>query len=278
MLGCGRIAKATQSWMSVMDSVMDVVKIEVARGVLTATLADLENRNALGNELVEGLRGAIRRANDEDSIRAVVITNEGSTFCAGANLKQRLGEKKQASGGGGFVELLHEIQTSSKPIVGRIDGHVVGGGNGLASALDISIAREDVKFGFTEVRLGVIPAIISVICLPKMRQGEAMEAFLRGNRFTATRAAELGLINRAVPGDQLDGAVEEVLADLRKGGPKALGLAKNLVYEVPKRSQADAVQWTAELSNRLFAADEAKEGMRAFLEKRPASWAEPDDD
>jgi methylglutaconyl-CoA hydratase len=257
---------------------MDVVKIEVARGVLTATLADVESRNALGAELVEGLRAAIRKANDDVSIRAVVITNEGSTFCAGANLKQRSGQTKPAKGGGGFVELLHEIQTSAKPIVGRIDGHVVGGGNGLASALDISIAREDVKFGFTEVRLGVIPAIISVVCLPKMRQGEAMEAFLRGNRFPATRAAELGLINRAVPGDQLDGAVEEVLADLRKGGPTALGLAKNLVYEVPKRTQADAVQWTAELSNRLFTEDEAKEGMRAFLEKRPASWAKSDDD
>ena len=257
---------------------MDVVKIEVARGVLTATLADVENRNALGGELIEGLRGAIRRANDDPSIRAVVITNEGSTFCAGANLKQQSGQKKTTKGIGGFPELLQEIQTSAKPIVGRIDGHVVGGGNGLASALDISIAREDVKFGFTEVRLGVIPAIISVVCLPKMRQGEAMEAFLRGNRFPATRAAELGLINRAVPGDQLDSAVEEVLADLRKGGPKALGLAKNLVYEVPKRTQADAVKWTTELSGQLFREDEAKEGMRAFLEKRPASWAKSDDD
>ena len=157
--------------------------------------------------MLEGLRGAIRQANDDASIRAVVITNEGSTFCAGANLKQQSGQKKPVKGGGGFVELLEEIQTSAKPIVGRIDGHVVGGGNGLASALDISIAREDVKFGFTEVRIGVIPEIISVVCLPKMRQGDAMEAFLRGNRFSGARAAELGLINRAVPGDQLDAAV-----------------------------------------------------------------------
>jgi methylglutaconyl-CoA hydratase len=256
---------------------MDVVKIEVARGVLTATLADVENRNALGGELLEGLRGAIRRANDDASIRAVVVTNDGSTFCAGANLKQRSGEKKETRGGGGFPELLQEIQTSPTPIIGRIDGHVVGGGNGLASALDISIAREDVKFGFTEVRLGVIPAIISVVCLPKMRRGEAMEAFLRGNRFPASKAAELGLINRAVPGDKLDAAVEEVLADLRKGGPNALGLAKSLVYEVPKREQADAFEYTTELSNRLFAGDEAKEGMKAFLGKRPASWAESGD-
>jgi methylglutaconyl-CoA hydratase len=251
----------------------DVVRVDVAGGVLTATLADVENRNALGAELLDGLRGAIRRANGDETIRAVVVTNIGSTFCAGANLKQRSDTKKPASDGGGFPELLHEIQTSKTPIVGKIDGHVVGGGNGLASALDISIAREDVKFGFTEVRLGVAPAIISVICLPKMRRGDAMEAFLRGHRFSGARAAELGLINRAVPGNQLDAAVDEVLADLRKGGPEALGVAKSLVYEVPRREQADAVEWTTALSNQLFAGEEAKEGMKAFLDRRPASWA-----
>jgi methylglutaconyl-CoA hydratase len=251
----------------------DVVRIEVVAGILTATLADVENRNALGPELLDGLRGAIRRANADESIRAVVVTNLGSTFCAGANLKQRSDQKKPASDGGGFPELLQEIRTSKTPIIGRIDGHVVGGGNGLASALDISIAREDVKFGFTEVRLGVVPAIISVVCLPKMRRGDALEAFLRGHRFSGTRAAELGLINRAVPGDQLDEAVQEVLADLRKGGPQALGLAKSLVYEVPLRNEADAIEWTTALSNQLFAGEEAREGMKAFLEKRPAAWA-----
>jgi methylglutaconyl-CoA hydratase len=254
----------------------EVVKVEIAAGVLTATLADVENRNALGAALLAGLSAAIRQANEDPAIRAVVVTNVGSTFCAGANLKERAAATGRGAsgggGGGGFPELLHEIQTSPTPIIGRIDGHVVGGGNGLASALDISIAREDVKFGFTEVRLGVIPAIISVVCLPKMRQGDAMEAFLRGNRFSGARAAELGLINRAVPGDQLDAAIEEVLGDLRKGGPNALGLAKNLVYEVPRREPADAIEWTTALSNRLFSGAEAKEGMKAFLEKRPARW------
>lgn len=253
------------------------VGVDVEHGVMSVTLRDVDNRNALGAELVDGLRRAIRAANADTGIRALVVTNEGSTFCAGANLKQRsgaAGSGQEAKDGGGFPELLAEIQSSPTPIIGRIDGHVVGGGNGLAAALDISIAREDVKFGFTEVRLGVIPAIISVVCLPKMRRGEAMEAFLRGNRFPATRAAELGLINRAVPGDRLDEAVEEVLADLRKGGPNALGQAKRLVYEVPAREPAEALEWTTALSNELFAGDEAKEGMKAFLEKRVASWAE----
>jgi methylglutaconyl-CoA hydratase len=130
-----------------------------------------------------------------------------------------------------------------------------------------------VKFGFTEVRLGVAPAIISVVCLPKMRPGEAMEAFLRGHRFPASRAAELGLINRAVPRAQLDAAVEEVLADLRKGGPNALGFAKRLVYEVPAMSQKDGFQWTTRLSGDLFRSEEAAAGMKAFLKKQPAPWA-----
>jgi len=256
---------------------MDPVKVTTERGIMTATLVDVENRNALGAALVAGLRDAIAAANADPAIRAVVITNEGSTFCAGANLKERSTASTKARGSGGFEELLSEIQTSPTPIVGRIAGHVVGGGNGLACALDISIAAEVVKFGFTEVRLGVAPAIISVICLPKMRAGEAMEAFLRGNRFSAARAAELGLINRAVPADQLDAAVEEVLADLRKGGPQALGFAKRLVYEVPRMEQKEAFQWTSRLSGELFAGDEAKEGMTAFLKRRPAAWAAEED-
>jgi methylglutaconyl-CoA hydratase len=154
---------------------------------------------------------------------------------------------------------------------------VVGGGNGLAAALDISIAADDVHFGFTEVRLGVAPAIISVVCLPKMRRGEALEAFLRGQRFSASRAAELGLINRAVPRESLDAAVAEVLSDLRRGGPTALGVAKRLVYEVPALEQKEALRWASKLSAELFAGAEAAEGMKAFLHKRKPAWAEGDE-
>jgi methylglutaconyl-CoA hydratase len=251
------------------------VKVTTSKGVLTATLADVENRNALGAALIDGLLDALAAAEADPSVRALLVTNEGSTFCAGANLKERSGATPSAPGSGrGFEDLLLAIQTSAKPVIGRIDGHVVGGGNGLAAALDISIARDDVKFGFTEVRLGVAPAIISVVCLPKMRPGEAMEAFLRGHRFPASKAAELGLINRAVPAADLDAAVEEVLADLRKGGPDAIGFAKRLVREVPAMGQKEAFQWTSRLSAELFAGEEAKEGMAAFLGKRSPSWSE----
>lgn len=256
---------------------MGEVRIEAADGILTVTLADVENRNALGAIVVGGLHDAIGRANADPKIRAVVVTNEGSTFCAGANLKEQSGAAKGARAPVGFEELLGEIQQSPTPIIGKIKGHVVGGGNGLAAALDIAIAQDDVKFGFTEVRLGVAPAIISVVCLPKMRRGEAMEAFLRGHRFPASRAAELGLISRAVPAAELDAAVEEVLADLRLGGPEALGFAKSLVYQVPGMEQGEAFAWTAELSQRLFRGEEAAAGMKAFLKREKAPWATDSD-
>ncbi|MFQ5416046.1 MAG: enoyl-CoA hydratase-related protein [Myxococcota bacterium] len=251
---------------------MDPVKVTTGRGVMTATLADVDNRNALGAALVQGLYDALAAANADPGVRALVVTNEGNTFCAGANLKEQSGKAPGTKGSVGFEELLGAIQSSPTPVVGRIAGHVVGGGNGLAAALDISIAAEDVKFGFTEVRLGVAPAIISVVCLPKMRPGEAMEAFLRGHRFSATRAAELGLINRAVPAARLDTAVEEALADLRKGGPNALGVAKRLVYEIPAMGRKEAFQWATRLSAELFRREEASEGMAAFLKRRPAAW------
>jgi len=257
---------------------MEPVKVTTAGGVMTATLVDVENRNALGAALLQGLYEAIVSANDDPTVRAVVVTNEGNTFCAGANLKQQSGAVAADRPTVGLDDLLHTIQTSPTPVIGRIAGHVVGGGNGLAAALDISIAADDAKFGFTEVRLGVAPAIISVVCLPKMRPGEAMEAFLRGNRFPAARAAELGLINRAVPREELDAAVEEVLADLRKGGPNALGQAKRLVYEVPAMEQKQAFQWTSRLSAELFRGEEAAAGMKAFLTRSKPPWAEPDPD
>jgi methylglutaconyl-CoA hydratase len=252
---------------------MGEVRTGTAGGILTVTLADVENRNALGATVLNGLHDAITEANADPKIRAVVVTNEGTTFCAGANLKEQSGVAKAALPKLGLDELLAEIQRSPTPIVGKIKGHVVGGGNGLAAAFDIAIAQDDVKFGFTEVRLGVAPAIISVVCLPKMRHGEAMEAFLRGNRFPASRAAELGLISRAVPAEELDAAVDEVLADLRRGGPNALGFAKRLVYEVPAMEQKEAFAWTADLSAKLFRSEEAAAGMKAFLKREKPPWA-----
>ncbi|MBW2315654.1 MAG: enoyl-CoA hydratase/isomerase family protein [Deltaproteobacteria bacterium] len=252
---------------------MGTVRTEIADGILTVTLADVENRNALGAPVLNGLHDALTQANASPDVRVVVVTNEGNTFCAGANLKQQSGAEKGEAAKVGLPELLTQIQRSPTPVVGKIRGHVVGGGNGLVASLDIAIAQDDVKFGFTEVRLGVAPAMISVVCLPKMRHGDAMEVFLRGNRFPATRAAEYGLISRAVPAGELDAAVDEVVADLKLGGPEALGHAKNLVYDVPGMEQSEAFAATQKISAGLFKSEEAAAGMKAFLKREKPPWA-----
>lgn len=256
---------------------MQPVKRTTKHGVLTVTLADVESRNALGSALIQGLYDAIASANADPAVRALVITNEGNTFCAGANLKERPAAARSTAPAVGLDELFRAIQTSPTPIVGRIAGHVVGGGNGLAAVLDISIAADDVKFGFTEVRLGVAPAIISVVCLPKLRPADGMEMFLRGSRFSAARAAEIGLINRAVPREQLDAVVEEVLADLRLGAPNALAAAKRIVHEVPRMEPKEAFQRMTQLSGELFRSSEAAEGIAAFMARRKPAWAADDD-
>ena len=143
----------------------------------------------------------------------------------------------------------------------------------MAAAMDLTVADEGAKFGFTEVRRGVAPAMISVLCLPKMRPAEAAEAMLLGNRMTGTDAARLGLVNRAVPADQVDAVVDSFVTDLLAGGPGALAATKELLTRVPTMSVDEAFVWTAEISADLFRTDEAKEGMQSFLEKRPPNWA-----
>jgi methylglutaconyl-CoA hydratase len=247
------------------------------RGVLTVTLADEANRNALSARLVGELTDVLDAADADPDVRVVVLTNRGRVFCAGADLSERSGPP----GSGAYdrpaavrrpEDLFGRFARSPKPYVGRIAGHCIAGGMGLAAAMDISIAADDAKFGFTEVRVGVAPAVISVVCLPKLRPADARAAFLRGTRFPAADAARMGLINAAVPADRLDDEVATAVEDLLAGGPGALAASKRLLAEVPGMPVDEAFSWTGALSAELFAGDEARAGMRAYLEKRPAPW------
>ncbi len=253
---------------------MAVVHTDLHDGVLTITLADEANRNALGGALVAELMDACDAADANPDVRVVVLTNSGSVFCAGANLSERSSSAAPAAVRSP-AELFGRFARSPKPYVGRIAGHCVAGGMGLAAAMDISIAVDDAKFGFTEVRVGVAPAVISVVCLPKLRGADARSAFLRGNRFLAPEAARMGLINAAVPREDLDAEIDAVVADLLAGGPHAIAAAKRLLHEVPGMPVDDAFRFTGELSAQLFTGEEAREGMTAYLEKRPAAWVRP---
>lgn len=265
------------------DQSANKVHTELAGGVFTITLADPGNKNALSRQLTSELMQAMARVEDDDEVRVVVLTNEGNTFCAGADLSERSSDDRPATDTDTDTEAAQaadplgffgRIRRSSKPWVGRIAGHAVAGGLGLAACTDISVAIDTAKMGFSEVRIGVAPAIISVICLPKMRQAQASEAFLRGNRFTAIEAADLGLINYATPAADLDAKVDEIVADLLLGAPQGLAASKVLVNDVPDKPFNEALRWAGALSASLFESAEGQEGMRAYLEKRPPSWVQ----
>ena len=244
----------------------------VFQGVAIITLNRPDNKNALSVEMVNSVGDHFETAQNDDEVRVILFTNNGNTFCAGADLKANQPGVPQPASRHSFVQILDDIIESPKPVLGRIAGHCTGGGVGFAAALDISIAADDIVIGFTEVRLGVAPAVISVVCLPKLRRADASELFLNGERIPATRAAEVGLINRAVPREQLDAQIMETLEKVVRGGPNALAASKQLVSKVPQMNREDAWEWTAELSQSLFQSTEAQEGIGAFRERRDASW------
>ncbi|CAB4878600.1 unannotated protein [freshwater metagenome] len=250
---------------------MSVIETTLHNGVMTITLADIERRNSLSAQLTSELIPALDFADNDPEVRVVVLTNAGTVFCAGANLSERSSGDPKA-GNLDPRSIFGRFRHSPKPYVGRIAGHCVAGGMGLMAAMDISVAVDHAKFGFTEVRVGVAPAMISVICLPKMHPADARSTFLRGNRFSAAEAARMGLINSAVPADQLDAEIDLIVSDLLAGEPGAIAASKQLLAVVPTLSEDDAFTWTAELSANLFASDAAREGMAAYLEKRPAPW------
>ena len=252
------------------------VRYGVSGGVATLTMDQPHNRNALTPALIGGLADGIAAALADEAVGVIMLTHTGPAFCAGADLSSA-GENKRSrrSKAVGLADVLEDIQDAPKPVLARIAGHCVGGGIGLAAACDISIAGTEARFAFTEVRVGVAPAIISVVCLPKIRRADALELFLSGERISAARAAEVGLITRAVPADELDADVAAVVGRLLAGGPSALAAAKRLVYTIPGMERKAAFTRTTELSQSLFASAEAAEGMAAFREKRLPSWAPP---
>jgi methylglutaconyl-CoA hydratase len=250
-----------------------LVRTDLEGGRLTITLDDPESRNALGARMMAELVEACEAAEADPAVRVVVLTNTGSTFCAGANLKEAATPRPPGLPAPDPIALFGRFATSSKPYVGRIAGHCVAGGMGLAAAMDIAVASDDALFGFTEVRIGVVPAVVSVVCLPKLRTVDAQAAFLRGNRFPAAEAARMGLIHRAVPATELDAVVDAVVDDLLLAAPGALAAAKRLLRDVPALATDEAFAYARDLSTELFAGAEAAEGMRAFAERRPPAWA-----
>ncbi|MEV0207037.1 enoyl-CoA hydratase family protein [Streptomyces sp. NPDC050788] len=234
-----------------------------ARGVETLSLDSTANRNALSAALVGELADALTDCAKDGDVRAVVLTHSGNTFSAGADLRDPPHPDA-------LVDVLRQIVTLPKPVVARVTGHVRAGGLGLLAACDISAASTTASFAFTEVRIGVAPAVISLPLLPRTDPRALARYYLTGERFDATEAARIGLLT--VAGDDVDEALAPILDGLRRSAPQGLAETKALLTaKVLKTFDQDAADLTA-LSARLFASPEAHEGMTAFLERRDPPW------
>ncbi|KUN21598.1 enoyl-CoA hydratase [Streptomyces antibioticus] len=235
-----------------------------ARGVETLTLDSPHNRNALSAALVGELADALTDCAKDADVRAVVLTHTGNTFSAGADLKDPPDPDA-------LVGLLRQIVAVPKPVLARVTGHVRAGGLGLLAACDIGAASTAATFAFTEVRIGVAPAVISLPLLPRTDPRALARYYLTGERFDAAEAARIGLLTAT--GDDVDAVLEPVLEGLRKAAPEALAETKRLLtVRVLEAFDRDAADLTA-LSARLFASAQAREGMTAFLERRDPAWA-----
>jgi methylglutaconyl-CoA hydratase len=253
----------------------EATKYRVEERTAWITLDSPQNRNALSVTLVEELGGHLREALADTEVRAIVLTGNGPAFCAGADLKSRGDAVAPGSGATNpFVEILKLMWEGSKPVIAAVNGHAFGGGIGLVAAADIAIAAEGAKFSFSEVRLGLIPAIISVVVLPKLGVHDAMRLFLTGARFEAARAEDYGLVHRVVAPDALEEAVREEAKAIALGGPNAVAEAKRLIRTVSRVPMDEAFAYAEKKIAELFASAEAAEGMASFVQKRRPGWAE----
>jgi methylglutaconyl-CoA hydratase len=246
---------------------MSGLRTEREGHVLRVTLAKPERRNAFDAELIRELHEAF---SDVGDARVVVVAGEGPSFCAGADVEwQRsaidLSYDENVEDALRLYRMLEAIDTCPAPVVGRIHGYALGGGSGVAACLDIGIAGTDAVFGFSEVKLGIIPAVISPFVVPRIGAA-ARRYFLTGERFGAEIALRIGLVSEVT--DDLDAAVERVVAELLTSGPQATREAKKLVRERPGGEEA------ARTAARLRAGEEGQDGLRAFLERRKPAWVD----
>ena len=247
---------------------MGALRVERDDGLLRVTLARPQQMNAFDAELIAELAAAFADVGDA---RAVLLSGEGPSFCAGADVEwQRasidLSYEENVEDALRLYRMLETIDACPAPVVARVQGYALGGGSGLVGCTDIAIAAEDATFGFSEVKLGIIPAVISPFVLPRIGSGAARRYFLTGERFGAATALGIGLVHEVVPPDELDDAVSRVLGELETAGPQAVREAKRLIREGPRDEE------TAKIAARLRAGEEGQEGLRAFLERRRPGW------
>lgn len=250
------------------------------RGVATVTLNRPDVHNAFNAELIAELTQLLQRLGDDEGVRAVVLTGEGKSFSAGADLNWMRGmaqasEEENREDARRLATMLRTLNYLPKPTVARVNGAAFGGGVGLIACCDIAVGAEGAKFGLTEVKLGLVPATIAPYVIAAIGSRQARRLFLSAEILDAGEAARIGLLHEAVPAGELDEAVDRQVGLLLKNGPRALAMAKRLVDGVhgwDEGKQAGVDESTSNLIAKLRVSKEGQEGLSAFLEKRDPSW------
>jgi methylglutaconyl-CoA hydratase len=246
--------------------------------VLHIRLDRPEVRNAFNGTLVEELQLAFREVDQDGTTRVVVLAGNGKSFSAGADLawmqqQSALPPEQNELGAEAMARMFLSIARCRKPVIGRVHGHALGGGTGLTASVDMAFCTEDCVFGLTEVKLGIVPAVISPFVLQKIGAGRARTLFLTGERFDGKEAQRIGLVHRALAGEaELDAAVQQAIAELLSSGPKAVASAKELIRNVAGLTMEEAITPCSRWIAQLRATPEAQEGIAAFLGKRKAGW------
>jgi methylglutaconyl-CoA hydratase len=234
-------------------------------------------RNAFNAELIAALHDAFVALSSDDGVRSIVLAGEGKTFSGGADIAWMraaldLGEAENVRDAAAMAAMLIAIDRCPKPVVARVHGAALGGGCGLIAAADIVVATSDAIFGFTEVKLGILPAVISPFTIPKIGVSNARALFVTGERFDAAHAQRIGLVHHVVPAAELDARVAAILDEFRTASPSAIAAAKAVVRDVVAATPDEATALTTRAIAKQRTSPEGQEGLRAFLERRPAAW------
>ncbi|MBD3382675.1 MAG: enoyl-CoA hydratase/isomerase family protein [candidate division Zixibacteria bacterium] len=255
------------------------IKYDQDGKVARITFCRPEIHNAFNSTMINELYDLFMKLKTDSTVRVVVLTGEGKSYCAGADLnwmravkdysyEQNLKESLELAA---LFRLIYEFP---RPVIGRINGAAIGGGTGFVAVTDIAVAAGVAMFSFSEVKIGVVPACISPYVVKRVGEGRAREFFLTGERLTALRANEAGLVNRVVENDKLDSEVEAIVGQILTSGPDALAVCKTLLHKIADQNMDEAEKYTAEVIADLRKSPEGQEGMDAFLNKRKPNWVE----
>ncbi len=258
-----------------------MLEIEINGAVAWVVLDRPEVHNAFNDELVRRITVAFEDLGSRSEVRAVVLAGKGKSFCAGVDLnwmRQTIGRSFQEnlSDAAEISKMLRTIASCPKPVIARVHGTALGGGAGLVAAVDLALAMKSAVFGFTEVRLGVVPGVVSPFILPRIGAGRAREYFTTGERFSADTACRIGLVNSVLPDTEtLDRAIDSKIEQILTAAPGAVAATKSLIAEVSSREGNSAIDYAERALARARVSEEGRAGMKAFLEGRKPPWVMP---